>query len=120
MTTRCARRPRLRVALTGGVAWGVAAALVLAGFVAPASAQKRGGTLTIVRPTDPVSLDPHLETTAPGAWVYYDILESLLALDEKLQIQPTLAHAWEILSVKGFAMHPVEYNLGLWKTWLDR
>jgi peptide/nickel transport system substrate-binding protein len=23
-------------------------------------------------------------------------------------------------SVKGFVIHPVEYNLGLWKTWLDR
>ena len=23
-------------------------------------------------------------------------------------------------SVKGFAVHPVEYNLALWKTWLDR
>ena len=22
-------------------------------------------------------------------------------------------------SVKGFTVHPVEYNLGLWKTWLD-
>ena len=50
------------------------AALILAvavGFAvpAPAAAQKAGGTLTIVRPTDPVSLDPQLETTAPGAWV---------------------------------------------------
>jgi peptide/nickel transport system substrate-binding protein len=64
----------------------------------PAEAQKRGGTLTIVRPTDPVSLDPHLETTAPGAWVYYNILESLLTLDEKLQIQPRLATRYEVLS----------------------
>ena len=23
-------------------------------------------------------------------------------------------------SVKGFTVHPVEYNLGLWKTWLDK
>jgi ABC-type transport system substrate-binding protein len=23
-------------------------------------------------------------------------------------------------SVKGFVIHPVEYNLGLWKTWLDK
>ncbi len=23
-------------------------------------------------------------------------------------------------SVKGFQAHPVEYNLGLWKTWLDK
>ena len=23
-------------------------------------------------------------------------------------------------SVKGFVIHPVEYNLGLWKTWIDK
>jgi ABC-type transport system substrate-binding protein len=63
------------------VAWRSALAAALALLVlsaiiaAPALAQKRGGTLTIVRPTDPVSLDPQLETTAPGAWVYYNLLE---------------------------------------------
>ena len=56
-----------------------------------ATAQKRGGTLTIVRPTDPVSLDPNLETTAPGAWVYFNMLEGLLTLDEKMQVKPALA-----------------------------
>ena len=30
------------------------------------------------------------------------------------EIVATRAH------VKGFTIHPVEYNLGLWKTWLDR
>jgi peptide/nickel transport system substrate-binding protein len=74
------------------------AALALALSVTPVMAQKRGGTLTIVRPTDPVSLDPQLETTAPGAWVYYNILEPLLSLDEKMQIQLKLASAYEVLS----------------------
>ena len=45
-----------------------AVGVVWLGSVDGALAQKRGGTLTIVRPTDPVSLDPNLETTAPGAW----------------------------------------------------
>jgi peptide/nickel transport system substrate-binding protein len=54
--------------------------------------------LTIVRPTDPVSLDPQLETTAPGAWVYYNILEPLVTLDEKMQLQPKLATSWDVLS----------------------
>ena len=71
-------------------------ALALAGAAcltapAPAEAQKRGGTLTIVRPTDPVSLDPNLETTAPGAWVYFNMLEGLLTLDDKMQVKPSLA-----------------------------
>ena len=76
----------------------VLAALTLAALPAPAEAQKRGGTLTIVRPTDPVSLDPHLETTAPGAWVYYNILEPLVTLDERMQLQPKLATSWDVLS----------------------
>src|SRR5258705_10201222 len=69
------------------------------GTVPPAAdAQKRGGTLTIVRPTDPVSLDPNLETTAPGAWVYFNMLEGLLTLDDKMQVKPSLASSYEVMS----------------------
>src|SRR5262249_27770996 len=74
---------------------GLGCALVLA---QPADAQKRGGTLTIVRPTDPVSLDPNLETTAPGAWVYFNMLEGLLTLDDKMQVRPLLATSYEVMS----------------------
>src|SRR5258706_14234208 len=63
-----------------------------------ADAQKRGGTLTVVRPTDPVSLDPNLDTTAPGAWVYFNMLEGLLTLDEKMQVKPALATSYEVMS----------------------
>ena len=78
-------------------------ALILAGAAglvapAPAAAQKPGGTLTIVRPTDPVSLDPQLETTAPGAWVYFNMLEPLLTIDEKMQIRLSLASSYEVMS----------------------
>jgi peptide/nickel transport system substrate-binding protein len=76
----------------------LAGLLALGALSAPAWAQKRGGTLTIVRPTDPVSLDPQLETTAPGAWVYYNMLEPLLTLDEKMQLQLKLAASYEVLS----------------------
>ena len=71
---------------------------VRVGTVPPADAQKRGGTLTIVRPTDPVSLDPNLETTAPGAWVYFNMLEGLLTLDDKMQVKPSLATSYEVMS----------------------
>jgi len=77
------------------------AVAVGAGLLAPAGsaeAQKRGGTLTIVRPTDPVSLEPNLETTAPGAWVYFNMLEGLLTLDTKMQVQPSLATSYEVMS----------------------
>src|SRR5437588_5032999 len=79
----------------------LAGVLVLAlavALVPSAGAQKRGGTLTIVRPTDPVSLDPQLETTAPGAWVYFNLLDPLVTLDEKMQVQPKLATSWDVLS----------------------
>src|SRR5262245_7803877 len=82
----------IRAALTGALVMGLLA------VSRPADAQKRGGTLTIVRPTDPVSLDPHTETTAPGAWVYYNILEPLIYLDEKMTIQPKLATSYEVMS----------------------
>src|SRR5256885_16852260 len=77
---------------------GLFAPALIAALVASADAQKRGGTLTIVRPTDPVSLDPNLETTAPGAWVYFNMLEGLLTLDEKMQVKPALATSYEIMS----------------------
>lgn len=58
----------------------------------------RGGTLTIARPVDAVSLDPHFETTAPGAWIYQMILEPLLVLGPDMKIQPRLATAWRVMS----------------------
>ena len=88
---------RDRTALCSVLAAALAAAIVL-GSTAPAEAQKRGGTLTIVRPTDPVSLDPQLETTAPGAWVYFNMLEPLLTIDDKMQIRLALATGYEVLS----------------------
>ena len=51
-----------------------------------------------MRPTDPVSLEPNLETTAPGAWVYFNMLEGLLTLDTKMQVQPSLATSYEVMS----------------------
>ena len=80
------------------MAVGVVALLLAALWLSPADAQKRGGTLTIVRPTDPVSLDPHLETTAPGAWVYNNILEPLVIFDEKMQIRPVLAASYDVVA----------------------
>src|SRR6266536_4779726 len=88
---------RIPTALGSVLAATLAAAVVL-GSTASAEAQKRGGTLTIVRPTDPVSLDPQLETTAPGAWVYFNMLEPLLTMDDKMQIRPALAAGYEVLS----------------------
>jgi peptide/nickel transport system substrate-binding protein len=54
-------------------------------------------TLTIVRPTDPVSLDPHFETTAPGSWVYTQILEPLITVNQDMEIEGRLATDWEFI-----------------------
>lgn len=54
-------------------------------------------TLTIVRPTDPVSLDPHFETTAPGSWVFSQILEPLITVNQQMEIEPRLATSWEFV-----------------------
>lgn len=59
---------------------------------------KVGGQLTILCPTDAIALDPQLETTAPGARVYSNILETLLVMDERMQIVPGLALRYEVVS----------------------
>lgn len=71
----------------------VAFGLLIASGMA-ASAQNE---LTIVRPTDPVALDPHLETTAPGSWVYSNILETLITLSPNMELEPRLATEWEFV-----------------------
>ena len=86
-------RSRVSRMVIGLLVLGLAVALVPG-----VDAQKRGGTLTIVRPTDPVSLDPNLETTAPGAWVYFNMLEGLLTLDDQMQVKPSLATSYEVMS----------------------
>jgi peptide/nickel transport system substrate-binding protein len=58
----------------------------------------RGGTLTIARPVDAVSLDPHFETTAPGAWIFQLILEPLVTMGPDMKIQPVLATSWRVMS----------------------
>jgi peptide/nickel transport system substrate-binding protein len=80
--------------------WVVLLVVALAAFMvfSTAQAQKKGGTLTIGRPTDPVALDPALETTAPGAWVYFNILEPLLVLDHNMNITYKLATDHKVLS----------------------
>lgn len=57
-----------------------------------------GATLIIDRPADSASLDPHYELTAPGSWVYGQILETLVTLDHDMNIVPKLATHWEYLS----------------------
>jgi ABC-type transport system substrate-binding protein len=69
--------------------------LVLLLFVDLSFAQ--GGELIIARPSDAISLDAQEETTAPGAWVYGNIIEPLIALNADGSIAPRLATEWEFI-----------------------
>jgi len=51
--------------------------------------------LVVVRPSDAISLDPQRATTAPEVWVYNNIFETLVVLDEDMTVQPGLATSWE-------------------------
>jgi len=54
-----------------------------------------GGTLTIGRPSDAVSLDPHAESTSPGNWVMSNLYENLVVLNVDSEFEPRLAETWE-------------------------
>lgn len=53
--------------------------------------------LVIARPSDALSLDAQVESTAPGAWVYGNIIEPLIALKADGSIEPRLATDWEYI-----------------------
>lgn len=72
-------------------------AILIAALAASALAQTPGGSLVIGRPSDAISLDPHRATTAPEVWVYNNIYETLVLLDEDMNIQPALAVSWELV-----------------------
>ena len=66
--------------------------------VAMAEPKKKGGKLIIGRPSDAISLDSNTETTAPGAIVYWNIIEPLLAVGKGGGIKPRLATKYELIS----------------------
>lgn len=58
---------------------------------------QNGQELVIVRPSDPVSLDAQQETTAPGAWVFGNVIEPLITLNADMEIEGRLAESWEFV-----------------------
>ena len=79
------------------------------------AAPVRGGTLTIARPVDSISLDPYRDSSAPGAWVYGLIYDSLLTLSPDMKVQPGLASSWRVLSpskVRFFLRRGVQFHDG--------
>lgn len=71
---------------------------IVLGLSPLALAEKKGGKLVIGRPSDAISLDSNAETTAPGAIVYWNIIEPLLALDQQGNIKPRLATDYKVIA----------------------
>jgi peptide/nickel transport system substrate-binding protein len=83
---------RCSAALVGG--------LVAVGLVVSAAAEaavKRGGTMTLARPDEPLSLDPVIPSDNGSIYVLAQVCESLLLADESGKgLVPGLAESWEI------------------------
>lgn len=55
---------------------------------------RMGGELIIAFGTDPESLDPNKMSSSPAAMVLTHIAETLLTMNEKLEVAPLLAESW--------------------------
>ncbi len=56
---------------------------------------KTGGTLKVSQETEIVTLDPAASGLIVEREIYYNMYDSLLAIDSKLQFQPSLATEWK-------------------------
>jgi ABC-type transport system substrate-binding protein len=61
-----------------------------------AGAPQRGGTLRIGYWQDMTGMDPHLSGGIPAVYVMQSIFQTLVTLNEELDIVPELAHAWDV------------------------
>ncbi|UCH26026.1 MAG: hypothetical protein JSV66_19265 [Trueperaceae bacterium] len=57
---------------------------------------ERGGTLIAAWQQDPVGLDPHITSARSSFQVLENVLDTLLTLDEELNVQPSLAESWGV------------------------
>jgi len=103
-TSRGTKSLSRRQFLAGGlaVAGGVAGAdlgapwALLPVRAAAAGTPKRGGTLVAAQEVDPVSLDPHTDANFSALQGFEHVYESLTGYDEKTNVVPALATAWDV------------------------
>jgi peptide/nickel transport system substrate-binding protein len=55
----------------------------------------RGGTLTAAIDSDIANLDPLKSNLAVDRRIHYNLYDSLVSIDDKLQFQPALAESWD-------------------------
>ena len=94
------------------VVQGIAAAggAFLAPEIAPAQATpRRGGTLRMVMPYNPGSVDPMTGRNGPDFNVLYAVFDTLIDFDSKtLELKPGLAKAWRYTDPKTLVLDLVE------------
>src|SRR5262245_57768111 len=61
----------------------------------PSGAPKTGGTLKVAQETEIVTLDPNASGLLVEREIYYNMYDSLLGIDAKLNFVPQLAKSWQ-------------------------
>ena len=74
-----------------------AAAVAVAASATPLIAAERGGTLTVARPDEPLTLDPFIPSDNGSIYAIAQICESLISADKDgTGLEPGLAESWEV------------------------
>src|SRR5262249_17534594 len=66
----------------------------------PTGAPKTGGTLKVAQETEIVTLDPNTSGLVVEREIYYNMYDSLLGIDAKLNFVPELATSWKFTDDK--------------------
>ena len=66
----------------------------------PSGAPKTGGTLKVAQETEIVTLDPNASGLLVEREIYYNMYDSLLGIDAKLNFVPQLAKSWQFTDDK--------------------
>lgn len=75
----------------------LATTLITAAGLANAAGAKRGGTLTIARPDEALTLDPYIPTDAGSIYAIDQVCETLVLADAKgTGLEPGLAESWDM------------------------
>src|SRR5215470_10101133 len=75
----------------------LAATLITTAGLANAAGAKRGGSLTIARPDEALTLDPYIPTDAGSIYAIDQVCETLVLADAKgTGLEPGLADSWEM------------------------
>lgn len=72
---------------------------------ADSAAPKRGGILKVGIYSDPTTLDPHKSAAMYDRHYYYQIFDTLVAVDKDGKLKPGLAESWETPDPRTYIFH---------------